>query len=288
MKRAILLIIFLLLIPLISASHIFVNIDSLSEGNANAYKTDEGIYTIQLVMVSDSRNAAKFKVNNEMSDTLGIGESYEFKDGSIIIVREILVRESGNDKVEFYFYGSGKNPIPIDINVDRFDIEECNFDGECEENETKKDCCFDCGCEPRYKCEDNKCIKKEGCISDQECDDEKACTGDSCVGNKCSYQTLDGCEFENRCLEYGTIKEVDGTQSYCLDNKWNPKKEKDESCINDYECLSGKCKNNKCYERSFKGFFTTIIIILIIILIYFSIKKFKIIKKIKRYLFWKK
>ena len=286
MKWAILLII-LLLIPSISASHIFINGDDLSEGDANVHKTDEGIYTVQLVMVSDGSNAAKFSVNNELSDTLGVGDSYEFKDGSVIVVRQILVRDSGRDKAEYYFYGSGKDPIPIDINVDRFDIEECNFDDKCEENETQKDCCYDCGCEARYECRNNKCIKKEGCISNEECDDEKACTIDSCINEKCSYETQDGCEFENKCLEYGATKDINDITSYCLDNKWNPQKEKDKACINDNECLSGKCKDNECYERSYSGLFRTTIIILIIILIYFLFKKFKMIKKIKRYFFWK-
>lgn len=287
MKRAILLITFLLLIPSISASPIFVNGDSLAEGDSEAFKTDNGIYVVELLAVSDSQNKAKFSVNDEASDTLRVGGSYEFEDGSVLIVREILVQASGNDRAEYYFYGSGKDPIPVNINVDRFDIEKCNFDGECQENETQKRCCYDCGCEPLHKCEDNICIKKEGCTSNGECDDENPCTEDSCSNGKCSYTTIDGCEFGNKCLEYGTIKEINNIQSYCLENIWKSQKEKDEPCKNDYECLSGKCKENKCYEKSSKGLFTTIAIILVIILIYFSFKKFKIIAKIKRYLFWK-
>jgi hypothetical protein len=287
MKRAILLITFLLLIPSISASHIFVNVDSLAEGDAEAFETDNGIYIVELLAVSDSQNKAKFSVNDEASDTLRVGESYEFEDGSVLIVREILVQASGNDRAEYYFYGTGNNPIPIDINVDRFDIEDCNFDGICQENETQKHCCYDCGCEPLYKCEDNDCIRQAGCISDEECNDEKGCTEDSCIEGKCSYKTLDGCELNGKCLEYSTTKEIDSIQSYCSNNIWNPQKQKDETCHNDYECLSGKCKKNKCYEKSSKGLFTTIVIILVIILIYFSFKKFKVIKKIKRYLFWK-
>ncbi len=287
MRALITISIFLLVITSVSASHIFINRDELSEGDAEAYRTDNGIYTVELVMVSDGTNAAKFRVNNEMSDTLSIGESYEFKDGSVIIIRQILVIESGNDKVEYYFYGSGLDPIRVDMNVVRFDIEECNFDGVCQENETKEDCCYDCGCKAMYKCEDNRCTKKEGCISDEECDDEKACTQDSCSNGKCSYRKLTGCEFEDKCSEYGSIKKIDAILSYCSENMWNRQKEKNQDCKKEYECLSGKCDDDKCYERSFTGLFRSLILILVLTGIYFSIKKFQIIKKIKRYLFWK-
>ena len=89
MKR-ILLPIFLLLIPLISAYHMFVNGDSLLEGDAVAYKTNDGIYIIQLLIISDSQNATKFKVNDEVSYNLEIGQSQEFHDGSVIILKDIL------------------------------------------------------------------------------------------------------------------------------------------------------------------------------------------------------
>lgn len=282
------LILFIMLAISVSASHIFVNGDSLAEGDSEAFKTDNGIYVVKLLAVSDSQNKAKFSVNDEASDTLRIGESYEFKDGSVLIVREVLVQESGNDRAEYYFYGSGNDPIPVDINVDRFDEEECNFDSECQENETQKKCCFDCGCEPLHKCEDNKCIRKEGCTSDGECNDENPCTVDSCSNAKCSSTRKEGCVQKDRCVQTGTITEIDNIQAYCFDNYWASQKEKDKSCINDYECLSGECKENKCYERSYKGLVNTILIIFIIILVVFFVIKLKIIKKIRRYLFWKR
>lgn len=283
MKKIIFFLVFLVMINSVFASHVFVNIDKLKEGEAKAYKTESGIYIVSLVMVSDSQNSARFEVNHEMSDTLTTGQNYEFKDGSIIIIRNVLVKSSGNDEVSYYFYGTGNDPIPVEINTDRFDIEDCNFDGECV-NETKKDCCYDCGCEPRFKCEDNECMKMEGCSSDDECDDKDPCTIDSCSNSKCSYESKEGCKLEGKCVGYGAVSETD----YCTESGWKTQKEAEEECENSYECLSGACKNDKCYEKSFKGFFMTTAILLIIIICFFILNKLKIIKKVKKYLFWKR
>ena len=65
---------------------------------------------------------------------LQVGESYEFEDGSVIIVREILVQESGNDRADYYFYGTGNDPVPVDMNVDRFDEEKCKHGINCLQN----------------------------------------------------------------------------------------------------------------------------------------------------------
>jgi len=285
MKKIICLLIFTILTASVSASHIFINSDNLREGDANAYKTEDGIYIINLVIVSDSENAAIFEINHKKTDTLREGDNYLYEDGSVLIVKDIIVA-GGDDKVEYYFYGSGQDPIPVDLDIDDFDIEDCNFDGGCV-NETKDKCCYDCGCEARHRCENNKCVKMEGCVDDEECDDEKACTKDSCSDEKCSYESLDGCEFEGKCLEYGTIEEIDEVLSYCSENKWNPQREQEEECANDYECLNNKCKDNKCYKASFKWLYSVLLIILILIGCYFVLK-YKIVKKIKRHFFWRK
>ena len=274
MKKAILILI-LLLATLVYADSIFIK-DSLTEGEGNAYEMEEGSYILKVEIISNEEEV-KFRLNGEISETLTEGESYIFKDRSEVVVKEILISDDSDDEVEYYFYGSGNDPLEIDIEEKDFDIDKCDFDKSCDEDENKESCCYDCGCDSGFKCTDNKCIKTEGCNNNQECDDKNPCTEESCEQGKCTYETKEGCQLDNKCVEEGSAYKVDDTPSYCLEG-WHNQKEKDESCENNYECLSNKCKKDKCYES--KITFTRIVIFIFILIIVLSLLKSKRIRKI--------
>jgi len=285
MKKGVLILLLILLSSLVSASHsIFVR-DSLKEGKATSYKTDNGVYIVELAIVSGS--SAKFNINNEELDTLAEGESDKIVDGSQIVVWKVLKGEK--DEVDYFFYGSGDFPLEVELET-TWEIEECNFDGTCQDHETKKECCYDCGCETGYLCQENLCIRKKGCTSNEECVDDNPCSVDSCINEKCQYTKKQGCILENECLTYGSTTKTE----YCSDEIWKEKKQPLEQCIENYECLNDKCIRNKCYKRSFKGIFIAILLIILISAlvtgIIYGIKKGlfkKFVKKIKDTLFWK-
>lgn len=56
--------------------------------------------------------------------------------------------------------GDGCCPVNCDYKIDSDcpKIIVCK-DGVCEENETKENCCLDCGCDTGYECQENKCVK---------------------------------------------------------------------------------------------------------------------------------
>jgi len=133
--------------------------------------------------------------------------------------------------------------------------EDCGVcgDGTCSPNE---DCCLDCGCENGLTCINNLCVEQGDCKSNIDCDDNNACTTDYCSGNpkKCSYKQKKGCEFEDKCLKYGVIREP----NYCSEDKtWKPLKEKGAECSEDYECLTEECKDATCYSP---GLFSSILL----------------------------
>jgi len=75
-----------------------------AEDDEIIYTADDISYTITVVYISDGQ--VKFSVNDEVTDLLGYHDTYEFEDGSVVYVREILEEEAeeGPDKVVFNFY----------------------------------------------------------------------------------------------------------------------------------------------------------------------------------------
>ncbi len=74
------------------------------ESDEIIYTADEISYTITVVYIG--KGEVKFNVNDEVTKLLGYHDTYEFEDGSVIYVREILEEEAkeGPDKVVFNFY----------------------------------------------------------------------------------------------------------------------------------------------------------------------------------------
>jgi len=278
--------IFLLFVALASSySSVFIK-GELKEGETAIYQTDSGIYALNVVMVSDKKQEAIFKLNYE-EETPGLKDDkgHGFKDGSEVIVRDVLVDMQNDDSVKFFFYGTGKGIIEAELPSD-FVIEDCNFDKKCED-ETKDACCYDCGCNDGYICVKNRCVRTVGCTSDEDCDDQDPCTDDLCKDDKCSYEGVSGCILGNKCLDEGTTQDVEGKLSFCLNNEWSEQKTSGQECGKDYECLNGICKNDKCYKPTSKSALIFIFLIVIVALIILLNRRYKLIKKIKKKLFFK-
>lgn len=153
----------------VNASSIFLS-GYLEEGRTTVYETEDGVYVISLLSVSDTKEKAVFKLNDEISKGMEEGDSHVFEDGSEIVVREMDITESGEgkDQAYYYFYGTGKDVLKL-RNVSKYvlDARLCNFDGECV-NEGSEDCCYDCGCGEGFRCENNECIEVEEKVEGKE------------------------------------------------------------------------------------------------------------------------
>ena len=165
-------IVFVLLAGLVSAESIFLS-DYMGEGETKVYETNDGVYVISLLSVSDSQGKAVFRLNDEMSKGIKKGDSYVFKGGSEIVVKDLVINDAQdtNDEAYYYFYGTGEGVLELK-NVSNYVLENnlCNFDGQCL-NESKENCCYDCGCGEDEKCVNNKCVEAEG---EKEETEEKA------------------------------------------------------------------------------------------------------------------
>ena len=170
MKRlVILLIVSILCFIFVNAESIFLS-DYMEEGETKVYETEDGVYAVSLLAVSDIQGKATFRLNSEMSKGIKRGDSYVFEDGSEIVVRELLLSESGEgtDEAYYYFYGTGKDVLKL-RNISRYAVENnlCNFDGQCL-NETEEECCYDCGCD------EGECINNECIVEDEGAEEEEA------------------------------------------------------------------------------------------------------------------
>jgi len=157
-------------------------------------------------------------------------------------------------------------------------LTECINDSDCDDNNaTTIDVCDN----TTKKCNNTKiteCISGDNycpgncsftldmdcneCSADEDCKDNNACTTDTCLGapKKCSNTVTSGCNFNGECISIGTKTE----DQFCdTDDAIKPLRPKKEYCDNDYECLSNKCKKNKCkgiffikkITKWFKGLF---------------------------------
>lgn len=162
MKGAVWIVILILVVSLVNAESIFLS-DYMEEGQTKVYETGNGVYVVSLLSVSDSNKKAVFRLNDEMSKGIRLKDSHVFKDGSEIVLRELVINDAGNgnDEAYFYFYGTGEGVLELK-NVSRYALENnlCNFDGHCSD-ETKDECCYDCGCDKDEICVNNKCVAEE-------------------------------------------------------------------------------------------------------------------------------
>lgn len=274
-KSALLLIIILFISVCFVYSESSFQKGELDEGESKIFNMSDGFYILTLVTVSDQTDAAIFRLNNEMSGKLREKESYRFDDESEIVVRSVVSNEAGegDDFAGYYLYLSGDEPMKVKLYSEDPDV--CDFNKKCE-NETQEECCYDCKCSGGYDCVSNAC--KDECKKDSECDDFDACTTDDCVDGGCRYAEEKGCELGNKCVEKGHVD----NERYCDDNEWVVQRKGDEECSNDYECINGKCDENKCVNKEgSKGIIIFLLILLLLIIVAYTRRDF-IIRKLKR------
>lgn len=115
MKKIKIISIIILILLNISLVSSFVIHQTMYESETKVYKTDEKTYEVELIVVSDTSQTTRFKINDEITDGLGEDEAYKFNDGSEIHIMWIWTDEAGEtkDSVEFYFYGKGTKPIVV-------------------------------------------------------------------------------------------------------------------------------------------------------------------------------
>ena len=86
---------------------------TLEEGETGTYKINGKDYEVTALIIDDTNDKVKFKVNGEVTDSMVAGDVYKTCDGTLIGVREILPNEAGDvtqDMVEFYL---GANKIVL-------------------------------------------------------------------------------------------------------------------------------------------------------------------------------
>ncbi|MBU0536522.1 MAG: hypothetical protein KKE20_06135 [Nanoarchaeota archaeon] len=87
-----------------------------------------------------------------------------------------------------------------------------------------------------------------GSLVDQGLDDAGCKIPQECLIDE-AKSSCNGCLLENDiCMEIGQVLKQD-VMVYCSnDNKLKPQKSVNESCQNDYECLTKKCMDGKCFD----------------------------------------
>jgi len=114
----------------------------------------------------------------------------------------------------------------------------CNRDDDCNSNEY----CAENLCE-MLNCRQCENITNHKCK--YMCDDDNPCTNDRCSFDTCTNTQEPGCQFLESCLSYGEEINYNELPSYCSKEGILSKKEINNSCDQNYECLSGFC-NIRC------------------------------------------
>lgn len=216
--------IFLLVIPLIISSTVL--------------KQGEIYETGKKELIVENIRSDKIKVNVDgVKNIVNIGEQKEI-NGVNILLESVFYTDELEDRtatvvISMAFY--------------------CG-DGTCdtEQNETKENCCEDCGCMPGYVCSDGVCkteaqIKKEEeeeeekskdeCEKDIDCDDNDSTTDDICISkpgkpNKCLHM-LQICQADSDCDDQNPC-----TVDRCVDHDcFNTKMPDYVACLKKQEAL---------------------------------------------------
>ncbi len=97
--------------------------DIMEEGETKEYVIDGVPYEVNVLIVSDTSNVVKFKINGEITDALKDGDADVLKDGTRVGIREILPNEAeevtGGDLVEFYL-GATEVKLTGDFHASNF------------------------------------------------------------------------------------------------------------------------------------------------------------------------
>lgn len=165
--------------------------DIMEEGETKSYTIDDGVvYEVNVLILSDTQQIVKFRVNGNISEALTVNKADIFENKAVIGVRAILPNEAeevtGGDLVEFYL--GTTQPTVCGNSI-------------CETGENSIICSNDCNpfcgnnaVETGEQCDDGNNVNTDDCINCQnarcgdgyiqtsieECDDGNTLMGDSC------------------------------------------------------------------------------------------------------------
>lgn len=245
--RISLLLLILLLIPSVAAQGYLGN--TILEGETKEFMVNDRVYEITLVTVSDSKGIAIFKVNGEMSKSLGEREKHRFSDNSELMIANIYPNEAseigGGDMVEFYFMATGgslskpqvtRQAQPAGDYGDIVDMFNSLIAGE---PVTKK--------------------RSVECILDTDCKDADGCTADGCAGGQCVHLPQKGCSYDaSVCVATNTRMNVNDIPRFCgTDGRWKPQVTLGKGCTENHQCVSNLCYEGVCKRVSGNGQLTT-------------------------------
>ncbi|MBW3001996.1 hypothetical protein KY338_02420 [Candidatus Woesearchaeota archaeon] len=77
----------------------------LSENEVHTARANNIEYEIEVLVISETSNEAKFKINGEITDALSEGEEDTLADGSVIEVKKIITDESPSKVIICFDYG---------------------------------------------------------------------------------------------------------------------------------------------------------------------------------------
>lgn len=84
--------------------------DTIQEYETKTYTVNGVDYEVECLIVDDNAQTTKLKVNGEITDELGDGETYKLSDGTELGIKNVLANEGtetgGGDLVEFYLGAS--------------------------------------------------------------------------------------------------------------------------------------------------------------------------------------
>lgn len=170
-------------------------------------------------------DVAKFNVDG-IKNIIGIGEMKEI-NGVEILVESI-----------FYVDQPEERTVNVVMSVAFY----CG-DGTCDtdHNETKNNCCEDCGCNSGYTCQDEVC-KSAAQIQQEEQEEEEA------SADKCEKDS--DCD-DNDSLTEDICKSYPGKPNKCLNIP--PICKTDIECDDQNSCTLDKCVNNDCSYTDVSG-----------------------------------
>ena len=103
---------------------------SIEEGSVNTHEIDGKEYEVRCLIISDTDNEVKFKINGEVTDAMEVGDIFRTEDGMTIGVREVMPNEAGDPTQDTASYYMGAKSIVLadgeELEIDNEDVEGVN------------------------------------------------------------------------------------------------------------------------------------------------------------------
>jgi hypothetical protein len=93
--------------------------------------------------------------------------------------------------------------------------------------------------------DDADCKTINMCLTDEDCEDDDVCSINTCEGTpkRCEIFEQQGCDVDGRCVLLAQQENL----KYCdINGDMMFLKDKGALCLQDFECLTGRCRSNTC------------------------------------------